>query len=251
MLIEIYFSPTGGSKRVSNIISCGISEEHKTIDLTDPAFKGFHYNIEKDNLCILTVPSFGGRVPALAAERISQLKGNCAKIVLVSVFGNREFEDTLVELEDLTKEAGFIPIAGVSAVAEHSLVREVAKQRPDPEDVKVLKEFANKIKYAFENSETSPRLPGNRPYKDLGKFPFIPSTNDNCTQCGTCYINCPPSAINFIDKRKIDGSKCISCMRCISVCPYDAKYLNEEIKERVRGFLSQSAIDRKEPELYL
>ena len=66
------------------------------------------------------VPSYGGRVPEIAVSRLKQMKGNGARAVLLVVYGNREYEDTLLELSDVMEAAGFSPVAAVAAVAEHS-----------------------------------------------------------------------------------------------------------------------------------
>lgn len=99
--------------------------------------------------------TFGGRVPAPAVERLSQMKANGAKAILVCVYGNRAYEDTLVELEDTAKQAGFRVIAGVAAVAEHSIVRQFAAGRPDEQDKAQLCQFAQEIQKKLEHGDGS------------------------------------------------------------------------------------------------
>lgn len=114
---QITFSPTGGTKRVADILTGRLADATETIDLCDRAvdFSGIAFSPE--DVCVVAVPSYGGRVPGIAVQRLSQLKGNGAKAVLAAVYGNREFEDTLVELTDALDAAGFICVAAVSAVA--------------------------------------------------------------------------------------------------------------------------------------
>ncbi len=48
----------------------------------------------------------------------------------------------------------------------------------------------------------------------------IPKINtSNCTACGVCEANCPPSAISIDEYAVIDPKKCIGCAACISNCP--------------------------------
>ena len=54
---------------------------------------------------VIAVPSYGGRVPQVAVDRISEIKGNGAKAVLLCVYGNRAYEDTLTELEDSAEKS--------------------------------------------------------------------------------------------------------------------------------------------------
>ena len=92
----------------------------------------------KEDLAVIAVPSYAGRVPAVAVQRLAAVKGNGARAVLVCVYGNRAYEDTLVELADTAKEAGFRVMAAVSAIAEHSIARQFAAGRPDAEDAQRL-----------------------------------------------------------------------------------------------------------------
>ena len=57
-----------------------------------------------------------------------------ARAVLMCVYRNRAYEDTLLELADTAEKAGFHVIAAVAAIAEHSVIREIAAGRPDAAD---------------------------------------------------------------------------------------------------------------------
>lgn len=81
-------------------------------------------------MVLIAMPSFGGRAPAIAIERLRKIKGNGAKCTLISVYGNRDYEDTLVEMEDAAKECGFQIVAAIAAVAEHSIMPQYASSRP-------------------------------------------------------------------------------------------------------------------------
>ena len=53
---------------------------------------------------------------------------------MVAVFGNRAYDDALLEMQDVASEIGFRVIAAVAAVAEHSIIRKYGKGRPDADD---------------------------------------------------------------------------------------------------------------------
>lgn len=62
MNYNIYFSPTGGTKKVTSLVSEQFSAV-KDIDLS--LIEDFsQYEFNQDDFCIIGVPSFGGRVPA-------------------------------------------------------------------------------------------------------------------------------------------------------------------------------------------
>ena len=101
-------------------------------------------------------------------ERLAQINGNGAKAVLMAVYGNREIDDTLLELKEVAENAGFKTIAAISAVAEHSMVRQFAANRPDAQDQMELERFATQI--AARNAVgvfKEVKVPGNKPYKEF------------------------------------------------------------------------------------
>ena len=128
-VFDIVFSPTGGTERASGYIANALEGETVAVDLTDSGLGFRTVAMTKEDVAVIAVPSYGGRVPAVAAERLGMMRGNGAQAVLVCVYGNRAYEDTLVELEDAAKGAGFRVIAAVSAIAEHSIVRQFAAGR--------------------------------------------------------------------------------------------------------------------------
>lgn len=133
-VFDIVFSPTGGTEKVSGYIANALDGETVAVDLADSGLGFRTVAMTKEDVAVIAVPSYGGRVPAVAVERLGMVRGNDARAVLVCVYGNRAYEDTLVELEDAAKGAGFRVIAAVSAIAEHSIVRQFAAGRPDAQD---------------------------------------------------------------------------------------------------------------------
>lgn len=224
---KILFSPTGGTRRVADILTGRLADAAETIDLCEKTldFSAFLFN--PGDVCVVAVPSYGGRVPEIAVRRLSQLKGNGAKAVLVAVYGNREFEDTLVELRDTLDTAGFLCAAAVSAVAEHSIFPQFAAGRPDAEDIQELEDFACLIRDRLR-ADFLPELavPGNRPYKTFNGLPMSPSVNRNCVDCGICAKGCPVGAIPLDSPSKTDSKTCITCMRCIRLCPQNARHIS-------------------------
>lgn len=245
---KIVFSPTGGTERAADIIAAGLGEIAATVDLTRGDC-GCEINCD---IAVIAVPSYGGRVPALAAERLAKIKANGVKCVTVCVYGNRAYEDTLIELNALAEKSGFNVIAAVSAVAEHSIIHKYAAGRPDKADEDELGRFAAKIREKAESgSKETPSVPGNRPYKKTGGGALVPKAGRDCTACGQCARNCPSGAIDLSDPKKVDGKKCISCMRCVVKCPQKARTVNGALISAAALAIKKACSERKGNELFI
>lgn len=251
-LYDIVFSPTGGTKKVADCLTDTLEGDVTTVALTDSK-QDFHaVSLAKEDVAVISVPSYGGRVPAVAVERLGMVHGNGARAVLVCVYGNRAYEDTLVELEDAAKQAGFQVIAAVAVIAEHSIARQFAAGRPDAQDSAQLSDFAKQIQHKLSAADTSePAIPGNRPYKKAGGAGMVPKATKECTNCGVCAAECPVQAIDKGNPKKVDEKACISCMRCITACPQGTRKLNPVMLSAASLMLKKVCSERKECELFL
>ena len=246
-VVEIVFSPTGGTEKVAHMLGGHWSESTIKIDLSDAKTDFTQCSIDQEDQVLIAMPSFGGRAPAVAIERLKKITGNGAKCTLVCVYGNRAYEDTLVEMEDAAKESGFQVVAAVAAVAEHSIMHQYAAGRPDASDKKQLEQFAEQI---AGKTEAVVSIPGNRPYKKAGGAGLVPKAGQSCTKCGLCAASCPVQAIdpaNFT----ADAKKCISCMRCVKQCPEKARSVNGAIVSIAAMAIKKACSVRKENELYM
>lgn len=273
-LYDITFSPTGGTKKVSSILTNALEEAFSTeaiegdaegavsdkayqielvhLDLIDDAQDLGAVRLQDKDVAVISVPCYGGRVPAVAIERLSKLNGAGGRAVLICVYGNRAYDDALLELKDVVDQIGFRVIAAVAGVAEHSIARQFATGRPDGQDAAKLSDFANQIFHKLSVADVSePTVPGNRPYKKAGRVGIVPKPTKDCNQCGQCARECPMQAIDNDDSGNVDKQACISCMRCISVCPRSARKASPVMCFVTGQMLKKECSKRKEPELYL
>lgn len=250
-IYSIYFSPTGGTKKIADILAEELVIDME-IDLSRPNDAYNKYEFAPEDMCLISVPSFGGRVPAVVLERLKQINANGATAALVVVFGNRAYDDTLLELKDETTAYGYRVIAAIAAVAEHSIMRQYAKDRPDVQDKIELHQYAKKIK-ELRNSKikiTDFNVPGNTDYKEYKGVPFKPKANKSCTECGLCAEKCPVQTIPTNDPSKLKEDTCISCMRCISICPQNARQLNKASLSAASLAMKKLFAARKQNEIY-
>lgn len=249
---QLVFSPTGGTRKVAARLAAAFGES-VFIDLCRPKFTLPKFQPTKDDIVIVAVPSFGGRVPLTAVERLSALNGCGARAILAAVYGNRATDDTLLELYDALTAANFRCCAAVEAIAEHSIARQFAAGRPDADDCSVLEEYSAQLKAALaeDKGEYSLALPGNRPYKERKPSASKPLVNEKCVHCGACAERCPVDAIPSDKPDTTDFDQCISCMRCIAVCPVKARHLDPQLLAGIGAKLAPACTEPKENKLYL
>lgn len=251
---QLIFSPTGGTRAAAEIITDVWNDKIETVDLTRAKTNFSTVHFQPEDLVLIAVPSYGGRVPAVAIERISKVHGNGAHCVLLCVYGNRAYEDTLVELEDTAKEAGFKILAAASCVAEHSIMHQYATGRPDEADREELQKISRRILEKLADSEKVDceiLIPGNRPYKKAGGGGLVPKADKTCTKCGICAVRCPVQAISPNDLSSADADKCISCMRCVEDCPSHSRSVNKAAVSVVALKIKKACSVRKSSELFI
>ncbi|MBW2660283.1 MAG: 4Fe-4S binding protein [Deltaproteobacteria bacterium] len=256
----VTFSPTQTSKKIVNAINSAFPDaEHDSLDLTYPG------NIRKkafdsDDLVVIGVPVYAGRVSPLAVQRLSTIKGNSTPAILVVLYGNREYEDALIELRDLAVAASFIPVAASAFIGEHSFSSPqapIAPGRPDDSDLALAASFGRKIFQRISQLQDFSKLsslgvPGNIPYKEGMESPPVTPKVDQaaCTLCGMCISTCPGEAITIENNLVMDVEHCIFCCACIKTCPEDAVSIDAPPLLEKKQWLHKNCARRKEPELY-
>ena len=250
----VYFSPTSTTKTVTHtmfdVCSFGLNvTEH---DLTDLKHSGIRLNFSADDLVIFGIPVYSGRVPKTATDRFRNLCGNGAPAILIATYGNRAYDDALLELSDLAQSLGFVVIAATAIIAEHSVARKIAAGRPDVADKKVMQDFAEQIieKYYSKKMDT-PTIKGSRPFCKYQNIPFKPKGNNKCVDCGHCVELCPVGAISRESPKQTNKSICISCMRCVRFCPQDARCLSKMEEYIAYNFLARECKHKKANMLFI
>lgn len=257
----IYFSPTQTTKKVIEGIAQGLqATAEQYFDLTLPGAISPTFQEVTQDVAIIGSPVYAGRLPSTMISRFKQIKGNGRPAVIVVVYGNRAYEDALIELRDIALEIGFRPIAAGAFIGEHSYSSSdlpIAEGRPDSDDVLTAQNFGKAIREKFmveiSNSTELLQVPGNLPYKEIQMLSgIVPSVNKAlCSRCGKCVPVCPTAAIDEENPMNTEKDLCIRCCACIKACPSRAKLLNDPRIKQAAEWLYVNFSVRKEPEIYL
>lgn len=273
----LYFSPTHTTKKVVTSIAKGayehIKESHPTmaegislrqIDITTPAQRGIVPTFKEGDLVVFGVPVYIGRVPNLMRDFVASIKGNGAIGVPVVVYGNREFDDALLELRDIMVENGFKLVAGGAFIGEHSFSYTLGGGRPNAADLEIAEGFGEKIAEKILSGGGVPEkldVPGDYPYKffnaksgdnksiDIRKVRPL-TDSSKCNGCGICATLCPMGSISTEDFGEVTGI-CIKCGACIKLCPNGAKFFTDPTYLDHKEILERNfTVPEKSPQLF-
>lgn len=254
----IYFSPTGTTEKIIKHMQEQLPTTF-TIDfnLTHavPGIEPVEDNPE--SLTIIGAPVYAGRVATEALLRISHFKSKGTRAVIFVTYGNRHFDDALIELYDFVTEAGFDVVGAAAFIGEHSFSdREhpIAQGRPDSCDSTKADEFIFLLKSKIAAKEkihslSADSIPGNRPYKEAAaRKNSAPETdNELCTDCKECVALCPVDAISKENPKLTAPGLCIRCCACIKGCPSNARSFDTPEMKQVKTMLYETCSEKKEP----
>ena len=248
----IFFFFTAHTREAVQHLAAALDDNAHLHDLTSYERGALARSFAPEDLVVVGAPVYGGRIPALAAERLQQTKGSNTPAIAVVTYGNRDYEDALLELKTILEQNGFVVIGAAALIAEHSIVHSVGHDRPDEADWKQLEQFAAQMGEKLEQKQIhSVAVTGNQPYRSYNGIPLKPKASHACVRCGFCVRECPAGAIPGKNPRKTDRKKCISCMRCVTYCPQKARSVNELLWKVTVNKLEKACSVRRENEFFV
>jgi ferredoxin len=258
----VCFSPTGTTHAIVRAVARGIDQGAvELLDITTPEARRQPLRTSADELLIVGVPVYMGRVPALLSDWLHAIEAHNTPAVAIVVYGNRAYENALLELTDVLTRRGCVPIASAAYIGEHSFSSPdtpTAEGRPDARDLSHAAQFGREIAAKLRSASSVERasaveVPGSYPYggiTELWSVDFI-AVSDDCNQCGTCAAVCPVGAIDPERSDRIDVDKCVTCCACIKACPQGARTMKAGPVKDAAMRLNTLHGARKEPSVFV
>jgi len=258
----VCFSPTKTTLKIVDAVAEGMGL--KSVSRVDLTFPSENEAVDAaGDLAVIGVPVYSGRVPDLAVKRLRKhVQGKGRPAVLVVVYGNRAYDDALLELRNLAEELGFVPVAAGAFIGEHSFSTPelpVVPGYPTENHVEKARHFGAGVIEKMQAVESLDQMgelqvPGNFPYRDGAPVSTVsPKTrSEECTHCGECARMCPSQAITVTETAvETDPSGCIWCSACIRACPSGGRYWDAPRVHELNTFLHANHAEPKEPETFL
>lgn len=272
---RVFYSATGTTNRIINAVEEGLNfEKKREVNLTEHnTRKSFELMLEKDELLIVGIPVYAGKIPDFLVPSLKKLNGDGQSAVIIAVYGNVTEGIVLEELKELLEDRGFKVIGAASFIGEHSFSDSeynIAAGRPDISDCQKAKSFGADIGKKLEKLSNCKNIESVQindnggsfvtniiekiPIPQYGSKKFVKKPDVDMTKCINCKICaelCPVSAID-IESLRIDDSICIRCMSCVKNCPVKARNIEYKMPVLIKGFFKLNNIDKyKEPKIYI
>lgn len=243
----VYFSGTGTTRRTVERIAGGIASQlnlpAESVDFSRPAVRQETLGFGEKDLVVFGTPVYAGRVTNVLLPFLRErIVGGGALAVPVVLFGNRNYDDALIELRNILAADGMHPIAAGAFVGEHSFSRVLGADRPNAEDEALMDEFAARVAELAAGLDAAPvksvavrgqeplrpyYTPRDRAGNPINILKVKPKTDlSRCGGCGLCADLCPMGSIDPADVSAVRGI-CIKCCACVKGCPTGAKFFDD------------------------
>ena len=148
-MLSLFFSPRGTTKKSARAILRPFGPVQERDLLGRPLREDI--DVPAEEPVLVAMPVYAGRIPQGCREQLAaHLKGRGGPAIAVAVYGNRDYDDALAELQDLLEGNGFHVVAAGAFIGRHSIFSNVAAGRPDEADLAAMADFGARCKAVLD-----------------------------------------------------------------------------------------------------
>ncbi len=240
----LYFSGTGNSKYIANVLATQIGE--REVSANEYIKKGELVEMYDGERLIFVSPVYAWRLPRRFQKFIKDCGFN-GQAYFVMTCGD-SIGSAEKHLKKFCKKVG-IELMGVSEIVMPENYIAMFTATPKEEIPEIIKSATAKAQMLSKSIIKGEKL---APVKAslLGKFlsSFIVNggfytfsvsakkfyATDKCTSCGKCVKECMLNNIKLVDGKPVWGKNCTHCMACICKCPALAIEYGKGTKKKER-----------------
>ena len=229
----LYFSGTGNSKFVAEQISKIINDS--IISLNDLIKENETVKITDNEKIIIVTPTYGWRIPKIVENKILKFNKSFNNIVYFIMTCGGEIRNAEIYLKKLCKIKGY-NFMGCSEIVMPENYIAMFKTPGKEEAFKIIKKTLPKIEETANLIKDSKPLPETKcnfvggiysgPINKIFYDFFVKDkkfyVTDKCISCGKCVKVCPLNNITLTNKKPFWHNNCTHCMACICSCPSEA-----------------------------
>lgn len=241
----LFFSGTGTTEAYARAFAEGLTFDADVAEIRHDT--AMPETMGPNELLVLAVPVYAGWAPTFVWEKLESLRGTETPTVILAVYGARDYDNALFEMDEKLHAKGFATVGAAALVARHSIAQNIAPDRPNANDLGETRSFAGEVAKRVGDLDGSSQWPSYhfKHYEVSLNSHVYPVTTDECVMCGTCADECPAGAIPLDEPNTINREICASCLRCIEACPTNARRLPEGLAEGCAAMLQREGADPK------
>ncbi len=221
----IYFSATGNSKYVANMLA----KENDTILFIPELIKENKFNFNDEVIGLISPTYFWG-LPSIVKDFLIKAKINAKYFFFVATYGTTPGAIGPMA-QNLVKDKKIDSFYSIRMVDTYTPIFDISTKKKQDKFAKNTDQEIKNIIESISKREHKNRMKGQTPsfiaysisqplYDKKKRVTKRFTVNKNCIGCGLCAKKCPVDAISMINKKPVwVKEKCSMCLGCLHRCP--------------------------------
>jgi ferredoxin/flavodoxin len=239
----IFFSATGNTRKMAEVIKDAFLGENAEVDLFDVTTmdsRKANTDFSFYDALIFGLPVHSLRAPRLMRQWLKTLDGKGRKCGMFFTYGGFEIHPAHYSTAKILEERNFTVVSSAEFPGKHTYNLggwRAFTDRPDSREFKLAKDYVKatyrrftgedknmigELERSIFSDEELDHFESLR-YKMITTLPTREGAE--CGMCGTCESVCSTGAMDYT-AGEVNPNKCIACLGCVANCPENALKIN-------------------------